>query len=215
MRRRKRRAAEPDPYVGQTGCHNAEAPKSPLPPRWVADRRQTVVRVMGTWLAIAGVLLLLTAPLAEAQDSRPGNVTRVGALMVTSRQSAPDLWDAFRQGLRERGWVEGQILVIEERSAEGHVERSAKLAAELVRLKVDVIVAPNPWSARAAKSATTTIPIVMIVVDDPVGAGLVASLARPGATSLDSRRLWARRKSSANSWSCSRKPSQMSPASPC
>jgi putative ABC transport system substrate-binding protein len=170
---------------------------------------------MGTWLAIAGVLLLLTAPLAEAQDSRPGNVTRVGALMVTSRQSAPDLWDAFRQGLRERGWVEGQILVIEERSAEGHVERSAKLAAELVRLKVDVIVAPNPWSARAAKSATTTIPIVMIVVDDPVGAGLVASLARPGATSLDSRRLWARRKSSANSWSCSRKPSQMSPASPC
>jgi putative ABC transport system substrate-binding protein len=139
-----------------------------------------VVRLMSTWLAIAGALLLLTALPAGAQDARSGNVARLGVLWASSRQSAPDLWEAFRQGLRERGWVEGQNLLIEERSAEGHPERLAKFAAELVRLKVDVIVAPNPWSAQAAKNATTTVPIVMIVVDDPVGAGLVASLARPG-----------------------------------
>src|SRR5262245_39524430 len=108
---------------------------------------------MGTWLAIAGALLLLTAPLAAAQRSTPGKVIRVGVLWFTSRQSAPDMWDAFRQGLQECGWVQGQNLVVEERSAEGQVERLARLAAELVRLRVDVIVAPTPWAARAAKSA--------------------------------------------------------------
>ncbi len=140
-----------------------------------------VVRLTGTWLATAGALLLLTAPLlAEAQASRADKAARIGLLGTTSRQRAPELWEAFRQGLRERGWVEGQNIVIEERWAEGKVERLTTLAADLVRLKVDVIVAPTPQAALAAKSSTTTIPVVMIVVDDPVRAGLVGSLARPG-----------------------------------
>jgi putative ABC transport system substrate-binding protein len=131
------------------------------------------------WRATAGVLLLLTAPVAQAQVVRADKVARVGLLNTTSLDQAPELSKAFRQGLRDRGWVEGQNIVIEERSAEGK-DRLANLAAELVRFKVDVIVATNPWAASAAKSSTSTIPIVMIVVDDPVRAGLIGSLARPG-----------------------------------
>jgi len=88
--------------------------------------------------------------------------------------------DAFRQGLRELGWVEGQNLVIDYRSAEGKLDRLPDLAAELVRLKVDIIVAVPTPAAAAAKNAIETIPIVMIGVGDPVGTGLIASLARPG-----------------------------------
>jgi putative ABC transport system substrate-binding protein len=88
--------------------------------------------------------------------------------------------DAFRQGLRELGWVEGQNIVIDYRFAEGRFDRLPDLAAELVRLKVDIIVAATTPAAAAAKKATETIPIVMISVGDPVGLGLIASLARPG-----------------------------------
>jgi len=90
------------------------------------------------------------------------------------------LLDAFRQGLRELGWVEGQNIAIEYRFAEGRFDRLPDLAAELVRLKVDIIVAQPTPAAVAAKNATKTIPIVMISVGDPVGLGLIASLARPG-----------------------------------
>jgi hypothetical protein len=134
-----------------------------------------------TCLATVGALLLLVAPLAEGQTAMADKVARVGLLLYTgSLDQAPKLAAAFREGLRERGWVEGRNLVIEERWAEGKKERLAKLATELAGLKVDVIVAPNPWATVAAKSATATIPVVMIVVDDPVQAKLVASLARPG-----------------------------------
>jgi putative ABC transport system substrate-binding protein len=88
--------------------------------------------------------------------------------------------DAFRQALRELGWVEGQNIVIDYRFAEGRFDRLPDLAAELVRLKVDIIVAQPTPAAAAAKNATETIPIVMISVGDPVGLGLIASLARPG-----------------------------------
>ena len=137
-----------------------------------------VVRATRAWFAT--VLLLVTAQLAEAQAFKADKIARVGFLGGASGQVAPELWEAFRQGLGERGWVAGQNIVIEERSSEGKVERFTMLAAELVRLNVDVIVAPNPWAASAAKHASATIPIVMIVVDDPVQAGLVRSLARPG-----------------------------------
>jgi putative ABC transport system substrate-binding protein len=90
------------------------------------------------------------------------------------------LGDAFRQGLRELGYVEGRNIVIETRSAEGKSERLPGLAAELVRLTVDVIVAASPPATEAAKQATSTIPIVFALSGDPVAAGLVASLARPG-----------------------------------
>ena len=88
--------------------------------------------------------------------------------------------EAFLQGLRELGLVEGKNLVIEWRSAEGKLDRVAGLAAELARLKVDLIVSGGPQSTRAAKEATMTIPIVMAFDNDPVGNGFVASLARPG-----------------------------------
>ena len=88
--------------------------------------------------------------------------------------------EAFRQGLRELGYVEGKNIIIEYRNAEGKFDRLPALAAELVRLKVDVIVTGGPPSTRAAKEATSTISIVMAQVGDPVGNGFVASLARPG-----------------------------------
>jgi putative ABC transport system substrate-binding protein len=92
----------------------------------------------------------------------------------------PGLLEAFREGLRERGYVEGKNITIELRNAEGKNERLSALANELVRLKVDVILAVNTPSAHAAKKATTTIPIVITRVADPVGSGLVSNLARPG-----------------------------------
>src|SRR5437016_8908835 len=123
---------------------------------------------------------LLAAPFAfEAQQ--PGRVPRIGFLSVTSPSDRPPLLDAFRQGLRELRWVEGQNIVIDYRYAEGRVDRLPDLAAELVRLKVDLIVASaGTQAATAATTATETIPIVMIYVRDPVGTGLIASLARPG-----------------------------------
>src|SRR5215813_13782929 len=123
---------------------------------------------------------LLAAPLA-AQAQQAGKVPRIGFLSLTSPSDRPSLLDAFRQRLRELGWVEGQNIVIDYRYAEGRVDRLPDLAAELVRLKVDLIVgSAGTQVATAAKNATETIPIVMIFVRDPVGNGLIASLARPG-----------------------------------
>ena len=122
---------------------------------------------------------LLAAPLAaEAQPA--GKVPRIGFLSTTSSSDRPALVDAFRQRLRELGWVEGQNVVIDYRYAEDRVERLPGLAAELVRLKVDLIVSWGTQGVTAAKNATETIPIVMIAVRDPVGTGLIASLVRPG-----------------------------------
>src|SRR2546422_1898891 len=130
-----------------------------------------------TFLAIvAGGLL--AAPLAvEAQHT--GKVYRVGFLW-----DSPAVWphalEGFRQGLRDLGWVEGKNMVVEYRWAEGHFDRLPSLAEELVRLKVDVIVAPTSIYAGAAKRATSTIPVVFASHADPIGSGHVASLARPG-----------------------------------
>jgi ABC-type uncharacterized transport system substrate-binding protein len=129
---------------------------------------------------ISGITVgLLAAPLAaEAQPA--GKVPRIGFLSPASSTSAPHILEAFRQGLRDFGYVEGQNIVVEYRWAEGGAERLPVLAAELVSLKVDVIVASGTPAPLAAKNATKTIPIVMASAGDPVGAGLVASLARPG-----------------------------------
>jgi putative ABC transport system substrate-binding protein len=104
----------------------------------------------------------------------------VGILGPRNLSDGAGFFDAFRQGLRELGWVEGQNIAIEYRLAEGRLDRLPHLAAELVRLKVDVILATSTPPAVAAKNATTTIPIVMATSADPVGQRLVASLARPG-----------------------------------
>ncbi len=116
--------------------------------------------------------------IAEAQQ--PKKVPRIGFLTATSPSAVSARTEAFRQGLRELGYVEGKNIVIELRSAEGKLDRVSELAAELVRLNVDVIVTAGSASTRPAKEATVTIPIVMGFDNDPVGSGFVASLARPG-----------------------------------
>jgi putative tryptophan/tyrosine transport system substrate-binding protein len=115
----------------------------------------------------------------EAQQPA-AKVPRVGYLSPASRTADAPRLEAFRQGLRELGYVEGKNINIEYRYAEGASEQLPELAEEFVRLKVDVIVAPSTPAVRAAKQATTTIPIIFPGVADPVAFGFVASLARPG-----------------------------------
>ena len=121
---------------------------------------------------------LVAVPLA-AQAQQAATAPRIGYL-ATDLAASPHLTEAFRRGLRDLGYVEGRHVVVEYRSAEGKIERLPALAAELVSLKVDVIVAPNTPPALAAKHATRTIPIVFIGAGEPVASGLVTSLARPG-----------------------------------
>ncbi|HKX02947.1 MAG TPA: ABC transporter substrate-binding protein [Methylomirabilota bacterium] len=129
--------------------------------------------------AIAGGLL---APPLAAEGQPEGKTYRIGILgnVPLTDPGGARLWGAFVQGLRDLGYVEGRNIRIEHLSSEGKYERLPALAAELVRLQVDVIVAPAAQNVLAAKQATRTIPIVMASVGDPVGDGLVASLARPG-----------------------------------
>jgi len=124
------------------------------------------------------VAVVVVAAIATAQQ--PARVPRIGFLSAASTSANAARNEAFRQGLREVGYVEGKNIVIEWRSAEGKPDRLSALAAELVGLKVDVIVSGGPSTTRAAKGATSTIPIVMAQDPDPVGSGFVASLARPG-----------------------------------
>jgi putative tryptophan/tyrosine transport system substrate-binding protein len=127
---------------------------------------------------IATGALLATPLAAEAQQA--AKVARIGYLSLTNPAVNPQLQEAFLQGLRDLGYVEGRNLVIEYRDAEGKSDRFPALAAELIALKVDVLVAANSVAALPAKQATRTIPIVFTVVPDAVGSGLVTSLARPG-----------------------------------
>jgi putative ABC transport system substrate-binding protein len=126
---------------------------------------------------LVAVVLLAVAVIVEAQQ--PAKVGRVGYLTIASLSSNEARVETFRQALRDLGYVEGKNVVIEWRSADGKRERQGQVAAELVRLKVDVIVTSGQSMTRAAKEATTTIPIVMANDNDPVGNGFVASLARP------------------------------------
>ena len=122
--------------------------------------------------------MLAVPAVVDAQSA--GEPRRIGFLSNTSVAGSTQLHEAFRQGLRELGWVEGRNILIEYRYAEGRSDRLPGLADDLVRLKVDVIVAGATPPALAAKNATKEIPIVMVSAADPVGIGLVASLARPG-----------------------------------
>jgi putative ABC transport system substrate-binding protein len=146
-------------------------------------------------LALSTLLFALGAT-AEAQQT--GKIFRIGFLDPSTASGSTVLVEALRQELRNLGWIEGKNITIEYRFAEQKPERLPELAAELVRLKVDLIVVSGTPPALAAKKATTTIPIVMASPADPVGAGLVASLARPGgnvtgnsglAFELDTKRL--------------------------
>ena len=123
-------------------------------------------------------LTLASVHLAEAQQ--PTKIPRIGFLAAVSLSANSARFEAFRQGLRELGYIEGKNIIIEWRSSEGKADRLPGLAAELVRLKVDMIVSGGSTATRPAKEATNTIPIVMAQDTDPVGNGFVASLARPG-----------------------------------
>ena len=125
------------------------------------------------FLATLAVVALDPPAIAQA----PAGARRIGLLSITATTSRVK---AFREGLREFGWVEGQNVVIDYRSAEGRLDSLPDLAGELVRLKVDIIVALSTPATAAAKNATPTIPIVMVAVADPVGLGLVGSYAHPG-----------------------------------
>jgi putative tryptophan/tyrosine transport system substrate-binding protein len=128
---------------------------------------------------VLGAMLLAESLSAEAQQ--PTKIARIGYLTLGFPSTSPARTEAFRQGLRELGYVEGKNIVIEYRYAEGKADQLAGLAAELVRLKVDIIVTGGPTATRPAKEATVTIPIVMAQDGDPIGNGFVASLAHPGS----------------------------------
>jgi putative ABC transport system substrate-binding protein len=140
--------------------------------------------ILGAALTVVLALGLLAAPLAAEAQQAPAKVWRIGMLWFGSSLEDPPTrvrFDAFQQGLREQGYVEGRNVAFEHRHAQGKYELFSDLAAELVRLKVDVIVTPgNTPATLAAKQATSTIPIVFMNAPDPVALGLVASLARPG-----------------------------------
>jgi putative ABC transport system substrate-binding protein len=121
---------------------------------------------------------VISAPAANAQPAR--KIFRIGFLDPSTASGSAVLVDAFRQELSKLGWIEGKNIRVDYRFAEGKRERLAELAADLVRLKVDLIVVTGVRAALAAKKATTTIPIVFASAPDPVGLGLVSSLARPG-----------------------------------
>jgi len=127
---------------------------------------------------LVALALLALGVIAEAQQAN--KFARIGFLATVSPAALASRIDAFRRGLRELGYVEGKNIVVEWRFAESRADRLPGLAAELVRLKVDVIVTAAPPPTRAAKQATATIPVVMAFDDDPVGSGFVDSLARPG-----------------------------------
>ena len=129
------------------------------------------------WLLATAIVI--SGPIANAQQA--GKIFRIGFLDNSTASGSAVLLEAFRQELTKLGWIEGKNITIEYRFGESKgSERLLELAAELVRLKVDLIVVSATGPTLAAKSATTTIPIVMTRVGDPVGEGLVASLARPG-----------------------------------
>ena len=123
---------------------------------------------------------MLFALCVSAQAQQPTKVPRIGYCRTGDPNNPGPLVEAFRQGLRDLGYVEGKNILVEYRYLEGNRDRIPGLVAELVQLKVDVLVATSPPAIRAAKQATKTIPIVMVTTQDPVATGIVDSLARPG-----------------------------------
>jgi len=144
--------------------------------REARGKKKNMKKRINLWLL--ATLFLGKVSLADAQQT--GKILRIGFLDDSTASSVVVRLETFRQELSKLGWIDGKNVAIEYRFAEGKLERLPELAADLVRLKVDLIVASGTPAVLAAKSATTTIPIVMSNTGDPVGAGLVASLARPG-----------------------------------
>ncbi len=151
----------PQRVPGQTACAPAET-----------------ITVNVAWMLSIALAIVAAPPAHGAQQA--GKMPRVGIVWIATPASVAPFHEAFRQGLRDLGYVEGETIALEARFAEGMADRLPALMADLVRLKVDVIVAPSTAAVRAARRATGTIPIVMAYVADPVGLGFVSSLAQPG-----------------------------------
>src|SRR5215468_4567385 len=135
---------------------------------------------VGRSIALSVFIALLFAVTCLADAQQPGKIFHIGFLDASNASGSTVILETFRQELSKLGWIEGKNITIEYRFAEQKLERLPKLAADLVRLKVDLIVVSGGPTPIAAKGATSTIPIVMTSFADPVGAGLVASLAQPG-----------------------------------
>ena len=140
--------------------------------RFFAKRSSSVITLI--------VNALLSALCWSVEAQQAGRFPQIGVLSLSHRSQNEDLHTAFLQGLRQLGYREGKNVMIEARWADNNLDRLSELAAELVHIKVDVIVSRSPQSALAARKATPTIPIVIVVGNDPVELGLISSLARPG-----------------------------------
>jgi putative tryptophan/tyrosine transport system substrate-binding protein len=145
----------------------------------LSDNRKSAIQ-NPKWVGIFAIALTFAFGGAVVEAQQTGKVVRIGVLDGRTASGGAVLWDAFRQELSKLGWIEGKNITIEYRFAENNNERLPELAADLVGLTVDLIVVTSTPPALAAKNATGTIPIVMASVADPVGAGVVANLARPG-----------------------------------
>ena len=139
------------------------------------------------WVGILAIAVTFAMCVAVVEAQQPTKILRIGFLDISTAASITVFLEAFRQEMRKLGWIEGKNITIEYRFAEQKTEHLPELAAELVRLKVDLIVTSGAPTARVAKEATSTIPIVMASSVDPVGEGLIASLARREAISPVSR----------------------------
>jgi putative tryptophan/tyrosine transport system substrate-binding protein len=147
---------------------------------------QRMIKNVFVFICSLLTVVLLTVSLAQAQQTK--KVPRIGFISASGDPNTPGpLVEAFRQKLRDLGYIEGKNILIEYRYAEGDFDRVPGLVAELVQLKVDVLVATFSAAIRATKQATKTIPIVMVTLQDPVATGMVDSLARPGGISRGSR----------------------------
>jgi putative ABC transport system substrate-binding protein len=135
------------------------------------------------WLAVSAILLVLNISACAQQPQQPRKLARIGYMAAVSAAADAPRLEAFRQGLRDLGYVEGQNLVVDYRHESRGFEPLPDVAAELIRLEPDVLVVVTTNAAQAAKQATTTIPIVFMGVTDPVAAGLIESLPRPGGNS--------------------------------
>src|SRR6266511_761772 len=165
----------PVPYISSWPD---QGPAMMMTGRVRAGFNESPAKAIVVWLAVL-ILYLLTAPVA-AEAQQPGKIYRIGYLQTSTRQEQLHMVKAFEDGLRDLGYRVGQNVVIEYRFAEARPERLPGLAADLVRLNVDVIVTGINSNTAAAMKATTTIPIVMANSVDPVGAGFVETLARTG-----------------------------------
>jgi putative ABC transport system substrate-binding protein len=144
-----------------------------------SDNRQSKIQNL-KWVGLFAIVVALTVCGARAEAQQAGKIFRIGFLDNSNASGVAVFLEAFRQELSKLGWIEGKNITIEYRFAEQKRERLPELAAELVRLKVDLIVTSGAPTPLAAKKATSTIPIVMATSANPVGSGLVVSLARPG-----------------------------------